>query len=422
MPKERGNGEGSLVQLKSKKWHWQIMVGRKEDGTRNVKSGTSKATGREGKEEAQAAMLAAKSLPIEYNPRTLMSEWADKWYADLKSRVEEHKLEESTYVGYNYTLALIKKQWGDKAIGELSTTDIEKGLDKILKPVPKLDKEGKPMVNIVDGKEKPEHDYVRYDFGIYKKIKTMLRQIYNRAEAAKVIQKNDNPMYLVLDLVNPEKKKKTKDSWTLDEAQTVLAAAPQFVGTSDYRYYCALIVAMAVPCRSQDVIPLMATDIEPDGSVIDINKAVKVGAKAKTYIGSTKAEASDRLAYLPEYAWRYAKWLRDNAKDGFILHGKLPKSHVHPTSYRDGVNRVIASIEGVRNLHPHEAQRHTGASISIFEADLQEQLAMKRTGHADPKTFRGYTHAHEKELKGAAAKVHNVMQKPQAEPVSDYSI
>jgi integrase len=364
MPKKKGNGEGSIRERgKSLEVRWE------KEGNSHSKSYPNTP---EGKAEAKKFMKSLSSVSTQYCPQLTLAAWADQWYKALATDVEKHKLEESTYVGYQYTLKLIKAQWGELPLTEITVADIEDGIDQIKKP-----------------------DGGKYAFQVYQKVKVMLGQIFNRAESVGKIQRGHNPMDLVLKLRNTVREKPKKEVYTADEFYKLYNELPYD------RYGHAIRLCLACGLRSQELLPLRDTDIEPDGSVISVDKAVKIGEKGRTYEAETKTPTSDRLIHVPEFAQPSALYLRRNAVNGYILPNGQGR-YIYPTTWRKWYTQAVESV-GVDALTPHK-MRSTYVTNMDMKAGVAHNVLQTMTGHADLKTMLGYDHPQNDDKATAATK------------------
>jgi integrase len=377
------------------------MVGAKPDGKRDIRRGTTTATGRLGTLEAQAAIQAAKEGRLQQQApvrakRMTMPELADRWYASLPQKVEKRKLERSTKSWYQYPVRHIKYWFRDIAVVDVTARMIEERIDGMRMFAVKKAKTGAETVTETD---KPIS--VRYK----RQVRTALGLMFRHAiKVEGLMAQSDNPMPLVDDIRDIAERKMEKRACTIDEVVAILLAEPQFAGNKDkYRYYCGLVVAQAGCYRSEEVTPLLVTDIEPDGSAIDINKAWKL-ENGRPYIGPTKNVESEAISYLPEYAWRFARWLRDNAEGDYVFQSPRADAPIHPSTYYHNVKRIVAAIEGVRDLNPHELQRHTGVSLGVFEAGIDRRDMMDISRHGSEEAFKGYTHMYDDNKRAAAEK------------------
>jgi site-specific recombinase XerD len=384
MPKKqkkqkRANGEGSFYEAGGVWYGSRIVYGEGGHPVRKTVSSADKAT-------AWTKFEALKGVKVEYSPNTTFEVIAKAWYDSLKDRVAAGKMEESTRVSYWDDLKRLFPVFGKKAIGEFQADDIDTGVDGLRKP---------------DGQ--------RYSFRVYKISKFLAGKVFNYAEKKGIITAVQNPMRLVERLVNTEKKKVEKQAYEIDEIRIILKARALFANDEKmYRYYCAVIVGMAGAFRSQEMAPLTQSDIEPDGSGIDVNKAAKRGEKGAAYIGNPKTVESNRFTDLPEFAWPFAKWLRDHAVNGYVFYSERTHAQIHLTTYAEYLKRVVASIEGIRNLKPHEIQRHTGITTA-FESGAERRDVKAHSGHADDKSVDGYDHAGRVAKKRVATKINEIV-------------
>lgn len=327
---------------------------------------------KEGEKTAKAFLKSLAEKSAAYDPHLTLGDWSQQWYDNLEKDVQAHKLEESTYEGYKYTLAIIKDALGDMPLDGISVSDIEDGIDNIRKTTTSVDKDGNVTTTVE-----------RYSFGQYKKVKSMLGQIFNRAEASGKIERGHNPMDLVKDLRNIERPKPKRENYTEDELTTLYERLP------NTRMGHAIKVCLSCGLRGQELLALKVEDIEPDGTVISVNKALKRGEKGRVYTGQTKSTNSDRLAYVPMIAQPSARYLRTNAKNGYIMPNKQG-GHLHAEYYRKAYKATVLKT-GIEPLVPHR-MRHTFTTDMKVKLGIDDMLIMAATGHSDAKTMEGYAH------------------------------
>jgi integrase len=388
MPKSRGNREGSYRKTKSGKIEGSVMVGLKDNGHPLIKYVTMETLA-----DAKSAIreILDTYQPAQIDSKTKMLEFADAWYKEYEGKVEK-----STYDSYQYTVAHIKATWGKKAIGKITTEDIEKGLETLAGSV---------------------------SFSYLGKVKTMLGQIFRRAEVKGAIRHGYNPMNGLDRLRDNKGSKPKKDSFTLNEITTLRKSLP------DNRIGHAIRVMLACGMRGQEIIALKASDIEPDGSVIEVTKAVKM-SEGKPYLGKPKSDAGDRRIYVPKHAVRSAKWLRDHpagmdypgmkftedtsAESLFLntrycllyptttLKGAPSKRcGLMPTDvFRDNYKKVVKGVD-VRELTPH-CIRHTYNTMHVVKLHTDPKVLQSQAGQSDMETTLGYAHVHDEDMAAAA--------------------
>jgi integrase len=371
MPKSRGNKEGSYRKTDSGKWEGSVMVGLKPNGRPLIKYAT-----RETLADAKSAIreILDSYQPAQVDGKTSLSEFADVWYKEYDGKVEK-----STYDSYQYTLAHIKATWGKKAIGKITTEDIEKGLETLAGSV---------------------------SFSYLGKVKTMLGQIFRRAEVKGAIRHGYNPMNGLDRLRDTKGGKPKKDAYTIPEIVTMLAKLPET------RNGHAIRVMLACGMRAQELLAIKAEDIEPDGSAISITKAIKV-AEGRPYLGSTKSDAGERLVYVPEFAQASAKWLRKNAQqDGWLFLSERG-GYMYPRTFRDQYAAIMKEL-GIRMLTPH-CCRHTFNTLHVVKLKTDPKVLQAQAGQSDMETTLGYAHVHDDD-KMASASAYNKLIKSATEP------
>jgi integrase len=398
MPKCKSNGEGSLRFREDKQiWEYRATVGVQDNGKPDQKSFYHRAPNTpKGEKEALAACRKKaedfKAHPLEYNPAMKIGVLADMWYAYEKQEMEAGRLEESTYKGYGHTLALIKDKWQAWSIGEFSAMTFLEQIYEIKKPVYQKDKDGKFIKGVKKGTFLVEK-HVLYDIGMYKKIKCMMGQIFNYAVLKKFILPVENPMPLVPDLKDSERKKSEQSSYTLEQFVELYKKLSNDVWGHMVR------LDLACGGRGQEIRALRDTDIEPDGSMIEVSKAIKralVGEKE----GKTKTEDSDRFIHVPGFARPSAIFLRNHAINGYILYSPRTKKAFCYTGYLKNYNRVVKDTK-VNRRPPHE-MRASFIYLMREYVKISDKVLQTMSGHGDRDTMLGYDRPHDVDRQAAA--------------------
>ncbi|MFZ5974215.1 MAG: tyrosine-type recombinase/integrase [Bacillota bacterium] len=348
MAKKRGNGEGTLQHRADGRWAVSFFVGYEDNGKPLRKTAYGKTqqeaidNGRKLKERIDKGIIINKRMPFE--------EWADRWYKDFKGSVSD-----ATYEGYAYTLSLVKKLIGTKYLYSIKALDIEKSLKQL----------------IAEG----------YSGSQISKVKAMFNQIFRKAEANGIIEKN--PVQLTEKTRMP-KKASSKDSFSIAEITTLLKELPKD------RTGHAIRLSISCGLRPQELLGLEKEHIEEDGSMIHIRQAVQL-LHGKVQIGGTKSISGVRDIPVPVFANESARFLREQAQ-GFVMKGKFDLP-MNATTWRDYYKKAVSAVEGVRLLPPH-CCRHTYITLlhaSGVDFDTIQALA----GQSDEDATRGYMHIKE---------------------------
>ena len=346
MSKKRGNGEGTLQHRADGRWSVTFFAGYQANGKALRKTAYGKTQqealekSRKLKEQLEKGIIIDRRMPFE--------EWADAWYKGYEGSVSA-----STYEGYAYTLSLTKKLLGSKFLYSVKAIDIERALKQL----------------IAQG----------YSASQVSKTRAMFNQIFRKAEANGMIEKN--PVQLT-ERTRMPRKSSSKDSFSITEVGLLFQHLPQ------NRTGHAIRLCLACGLRPQELLGLEPEHISNDGKMLYIRQAVK-HLHGKVILGDTKSESGVRDIPIPVFAQASALFLRVQAGDGFVMKGKydLP---MNAKTWRNYYLEAVQAVEGVRYLPPH-CCRHTYITLlhaSGVDFDTIQALA----GQSDEDATRGYMH------------------------------
>lgn len=358
MTKRRANGEGTMQLRKDGRWSVTFSAGRQDNG-KLLRKTVYGATQKEAREKAKQVRNQLDN-GVFIDKRMHFGEWADEWYKGFRGSVSE-----STYEGYSYTLSAAKKLLGHRPLHAIKAVDIEIALNQLIK-------EG-------------------YSGSQVSKVKAMFNQIFRKAAANDIIDKN--PVALTERMRLP-KKKSTKDSYSVAEIKTLFEVLPKD------RTGHAIRLCIACGLRPQELLGLEIEHIECDGSKLHIRQAVQL-IHGRITIGDTKSISGVRDIPIPAFARESAKYLRENS-NGFVMKGKYDYP-MNTTTWRDHYKKAIGAIEGVRVLPPH-CCRHTYITMlhaSGVDFDTIQALA----GQSDEDATRGYMHIKDEVTQKAVEKL-----------------
>lgn len=274
MSGKRSHGEGSIKQVKSGKWNGQLMDGYNENGKRKIVSFTA------GTKSEVLQLIREYKNKKEQKESTLeiptFSAWADTWYEDYKTQVAG-----STYSGYFYTLKLLKQAFGKRLVSEILPMEINNYLNGLLS-------------------EGWSHSKVH-------KCRVMLVQIFNWAEQNRFVTNNPvrSTKKIRRDISSSMEKENARDAFTEEEIKILFDELPDDLLGNSIRLL--LVSGM----RIQELLALTAKDIEPDGSSINIDKAVKM-VDGKPQLGPPKSRRSRRIIPIAEKHRYLAVYLREH--------------------------------------------------------------------------------------------------------------
>ena len=369
MAGKRSHGEGNIKQQKNGNWHAQLMDGFKENGKRNIVSFTART-------KTEVLQLInnyknQKELNEEGPTVPTFAEWANQWYADHKTQVAE-----STYCGYRFTLKLLKVKFGEKIITEILPMDINNYFNSLIS-------------------EGSSHSKIS-------KCRTMLIQIFSAAEGNKLVKRNPARTAKIIRTDYFTESKQKKDAFTDEELEVLFTHLPHnFIGNS---IRLLLISGM----RVQELLALCATDIESDGSIIHITKAVKI-VDGKPKLGPPKNKRSRRDIPIP-LNYRYLSvYLRKHGGKMLLWQSHRIGEPCTIEHFRQKYLRAIKNLP-VRRLTPH-CCRHTYITLLQKRGVPLETIA-RLAGHTNITTTDGYLHTSLDTLAQAVESLGNGGAKP----------
>lgn len=259
---------------------------------------------------------------VSSDPLITMGDWANEWF-DYYS----DKIEASTVGSYYYTKEHIRKAFLNVKVRDMNVDHVEKFLSRMAK---------------------------EYSASLCGKCRAMLGQMLRRAEAKNLINKNPVPL---ADKINYRRMKKSNGKHTKKDAFSATEVVALMHHLPETRIGHSIRLMLGCGISTQELLGLTTMDIAPDGSYVNVCRAVKIEKGGGMYIGDVKAERRERVTPVPPESRPSAVFLRSNS-NGFILQGRNPELPIHPTTYRDFYKSAISQVPGVRYLTPH-CCRHT---------------------------------------------------------------
>lgn len=337
MARKRANGEGTLRKRSDGRWEAVITIGYNDDGTPKRKSFYGRKQS-EVKEKVEAWTKKKGAKKIEDKEYTF-TEWSEFWFENHKEDITP-----TTQENYKYTLKILQDYFGRDKIADIMAIDVETFLKKMRS----------------DGRSK---SYISTCRGL-------LHQIFRKAEANRLVDKN--PVALADKLRSREPKKK-KEAFTTEEVKLLMANLPKD------RLGLSIRLMLGTGMRGQELLALEPRHIEEDGSVIHIEQAINM-VKGTAVVGCPKSRDSYRDIPVPQPFRSYAIALR-NTELTYIWETGKKGQPCNPSYFRDKFKEAIGKVEGVRVLTPHSC-RHTYVSqMQAIGVDLETIKYI--VGHAD---------------------------------------
>ena len=361
MSRKRSHGEGSAWKLKNGTWRGQLMDGFTDEGKKNIVCFSGCTKGEVLDKMRQYRDQAAQN--IRPNREMTVSDWGEQWYGDYATQVQS-----STYVGYRFTLDIIKMRMGKMKLCDVLPQDVTRVQNA-------LAAEGRSLSQI-------------------RKVRTMLIQMFDSADDNGLVARNParrakTPKDKNGTLSAPRQR---KDAFTGEEIALLREQLPQDLLGHSIRFM------LGTGLRVQELLALTSEDISEDGSTVTINKAVKT-VNGRSRLGPPKSKSSYRTIPVPETYRTSARYLRTHGGKTAIWESKGEAYGV--SAFRQRYYRALAQIDGVRRLAPH-CCRHTYVS-ELQAKGVSIELIAKLAGHTKIDTTVWYAHTSLNTLVGAVS-------------------
>lgn len=362
MSKKRGAGEGTIRKLPSGRWSWVRMIGRDQNGrviydrvTADTQQKLLKAV--EEHKQAKASELSIATVPT-------FQEFATSWY----NRYQVN-LRVSTRTSYWHTLQKLLAYWGETPIDQIRASAITDMLQSFSE--------------------------ANLSASYIKKLRSMLYQIMDSAEADELISRN--PVRYVK--YREDSGRREKSAFTAQEIQLITALKPGKL--RDF-----VILALATGMRTQELLALHGNDISVNGTAISIAHAVNMHGNIPA-IGLTKSLSSVRTIPTPTFVQRIASKYRSYGDSLIWQSPQKPNRPINPSTYRAAFTRLCKAAS-VRTLTPH-CCRHT--YITQLHAHGVNMSTIKAlAGHSRRDVTEGYLHISPEALADAANQLNDLFE------------
>lgn len=213
----------------------------------------------------------------------------------------------------------------------------------------------------------------------------MLIQIFDAAEDNGLLARNaarkSNPVKTVATL---ESMGDGKDSFSDGELAILCTSLPDdLMGHS-------IQLLLKTGMRTQELIALAPEDIAPDGSTININKAIKT-VDGKPKLGPPKNKTSKRVIPVPVSARAHAVYLREHSRGLLIWSPSNTNALYSVGSFRRKYYNTLKAIKPAVRLLPPHCCRHTYVTTLQAQGVPLETIS-RLTGHTKTETTNQYLH------------------------------
>ena len=311
------------------------------------------------------------------------NEYAEYWFITYK----KGKIEESSYTRLYRTFnSQVRNIMGNKMIGEINTSDIQKLIDEYANPT---NKNVKPLA--LSG---------------LKKILQFLRPCFKMAVKEEII--SYNPCDDVLLPNESHIKVETKRQYSLndDEIERFRIAALQVCETTgEYKSRNSLILLLILNLglRAGEALALEWSDVNISEKIVCINKTLQCGIKneesGKSYISrikkSPKTKSGNRFIHLNDSVVYYLNELaqydkRNNIESKYVCCNNLGEMNNH-RNLQTCLNRIQKEV-GLKNHVTLHTLRHTFGS-TLIRRGVGIEVISSIMGHANITiTYNKYIH------------------------------
>lgn len=368
---KRKNGSGSVCRLKNGYWRGRLMIGYKEDGTRNIVSFT--ASSREGAEEMIRQYQYQMQTPnlCDGGDGTFRSV-AEIWYNDYRTQVQP-----STHANYIHTLHRLERYFGEEQISTIRPFHINRYMDYL-------------------SQQELSQSYKT-------KCRAMLIQIFDFAQANELVHSNPARLAKAIRTQRTAETKEEavtpkKDAFTPAEQALLMEHLPDSLIGHSIR----LLIGSGL--RTQELLALRPEDIAEDGSSVSVTKAIQM-VNGQPQLGPPKSKRGKRMIPIARQYRASAVFLREHPRGKvYIWSGKRRESGLYdPNIFRSCYQYALSHVPGVRTLTPH-CCRHTYVS-NLERCGVSMELIARLAGHSKIQTTDGYLHTEMDVLAQAVAKL-----------------
>ncbi len=368
---KRANGLGTVWQRPTGLWAWQITLGKKPNGKRITKSGSSNTKTQANKDMTQA-LAAFHNGTLATPDQITVSEWLGKWLEGKEKSITANSLARyAQMIKHN-----IDPYLGSTKLQALKPIDIRAFHTALLES-------GLAVKTI-------------------RSIHGVLLAAFKQAMALELIHRN------LADIVRPELPKqdnsiKPSQVWTAAETTAFLGVA------RGHHLYALFYLMLGLGLRRGEVCGLRWQHVDFERRVLTIEEnLITIGSKLE--VSSTKTRASHRVAELPHEAYEVLRLHQASQMDRNNLLSVVPSkdwlftSNTGTVFRPDNIMRTFTALcdkAKVRHIRLHDL-RHTHTSLS-GRAGTPIAVISKRLGHARASfTADEYRHIYQDEMKTAA--------------------
>lgn len=378
MPKQRSNGEGSIVKLANGKYKGTITISIDYNPDNSVKKQNRKTFTHEKRGEVQIwlnSMLAEKNKNNLTTPSEItVGQWLNKWLSDYK----KPSLKPNTYEDYK---SIIERKLVPK-LGKIKLQDLTTGnLQNLYKKLREANLSNRT---------------VQY-------VHTVIFGALKQAYSENLVSKN-----VAQSCVVPKPQKKEMRILTEEEIRRLLES------NRHHRLYPLLLLELVTGLRRSELLALRWQDIDFTNKVLyvrgNVIETTETGVirQEQTKTASGIRTISLQQSILDELLIHKGRQLDDIAngtiKDNGIVFPNRSGSYMRPSTLTQAFSKQLAKNAGL-DITSFHSLRHTSASL-LIAANVHAKVISERLGHSGINiTMNTYGHLMSNEQKKASEKI-----------------
>ena len=363
-------GEGSIFPISDGKWGARIFLGKKPDGSPNVKqfSGKTEAIVKKKLRDFKKSQdFSQKRIPSKDTVRMYFNHWMLQ-FQFYKLKPASYDRLESTVVNHIYP-----------NIGGLKIDRVTRDQVQVL-------------INQLYQKDQLSYSSV-------KKVYVALNSCYKHALIEGAVSINP-----CVGIALPSPKERTKEIQPMTEDEVERMKNKILDASCCYGYAYLLILNTGL--RMGEALSLRWDDVDFDNKTITVSKnnvltikrdtnGVRVGGYELQTQNSTKTANGQRVIPINRTADEALLALQKNNSTPYVIVNSRQKQ-VLPSNFERSFKRILASAE-IKPYGVH-ALRHTFASM-LFSKGVDVKIVSKLLGHSSVKiTYDTYVHLFEKDI------------------------
>jgi integrase len=344
--KRRSNGQGSVRQLPSGTYRWQITLGFSPDGKQLLKYGVAASRQQAERDKSQAVADRDRGL-LPLPSRLTLNDWLPRWLDGKAPTLAPKTIANYRYLSERHLCPLL----GDRRLQELKPSDLRGAYQALV-----------------------QRGYSR---SLLHQVRVILKGALHEALLDEVVSRN------VAEVARLPSFKRTRAARALDQEE-----ARRFLEVAhEQRLGVLFEFVIATGLRRGEVCALSWKHVDLDAGILRVRENVTV-VSGRATLGAPKTESGIRDLHLaPETVTLLRRHLATQTAEL-----ALPSPHVFTNRagvrlYPDSLTKIsgrVAVKAGLGTVRFHDL-RHTYASLMLSQG-VPMEVVSEKLGHSRPST------------------------------------